>query len=346
MTKPNALNPKAKTLSLINRLSKKPLLAWGFLSPALVCSLCFCLFFQGLALAQDDIEPFSANQSQSASKPTITRAASAQQNRNAKPSDNAENDSPLAPSTNPSLGQAPGQAPKELTTLREGESGGAKTVEETGRLRERALREVALSSAILAGARWRYERILSEIVAPREKLLDELFDFKALVSDNGKLYLIPPVATWAGEAIRLADSRTALGQDKSYSLISKARLAGVAPDWRHYLMTAPQGPPEIHKALRPKGGAELKKWKKEVDRGWKIGLEQADRVFASNVAELSRDYVGMMIFKRLVFEDYARQAGTHETITDLEVKEREIIFKKTLYQLVGQDGFVKPKKAP
>jgi defect-in-organelle-trafficking protein DotC len=202
-----------------------------------------------------------------------------------------------------------------------------------------------LGSAIQAGARWRYERILKEIVGPREKFLDELFDFARLVTDNGKLYLIPPVAASAGEAIRLSGDRSALGQDGSYSLVEKARLSGIPPDWRHYLMVLPQGPAAVHEALRPKGATELKSWKKEIDRGWKMGVEQANRLFDSNVAALTRDYVGMMIFKRLVFERYARESGTQETITDLEVKESEIVFKKTLYQLVGQEGFVAPDRA-
>jgi hypothetical protein len=235
--------------------------------------------------------------------------------------------------------------PAELSALREGRVVGDGSVEEGGRLRERALKEAALSLSIQAGAKWRYERIVEEIVKPRAQLLDELFDFSPLVSGNGKLVMIPPVATSAGEAIRLADSRTALGQDGSYSLISEARLAGVPPNWRHYLLKAPQGPQNLHKALRPKGGAEAKRWKKEVDRGWRLGLEQADRLFAANVAALTRDYVGMMIFKRLLLEKYAQEAGTQETITSLEVREREIIFQKTLYQLVGQDGFVAPNSA-
>jgi defect-in-organelle-trafficking protein DotC len=201
--------------------------------------------------------------------------------------------------------------------------------------------------AVQAGARWRYQEIVEDIIKPREELLDQLFDFESLVSKNGPVVMIPPVATQAGQAVRLKDSQTALGQDGSYSLISKARLATVKPDWRHYLLKIPQGPGEIHETLKPKGFKELQRWRKQFDRGWAQGLAQADRLFASNVATLSRDYVGMMIFKRLILERYAREAGTSETITDLEVGESEIVFRKTLYQLVGQDSFVDPgrKKA-
>ncbi|MDR2386149.1 MAG: type IV secretion system DotC family protein [Deltaproteobacteria bacterium] len=332
-------NRWAQTLDLHKIASKKPGLVLGLMLAAFLGSLYFCQFLPGPAWAQETLSPggeenLRASEAPNSNRPKITRSMAFQKK------------APLPEEPAPAQDSGKSKAPKELTALREGQPVSSDRNEESGHIRERALREVALSSAIQAGARWRYQRILSQIVTPREKLLDELFDFTPLVSDNGKLYLIPPVATSAGEAIRLADSRTALGQDKSYSLISKAKLAGIAPNWRHYLMNVPQGPPEIHKTLRPKGGLELKKWKKEVDRGWKLGLEQADRLFASNLAELSRDYLGMMIFKRLVFEDYARQAGTQETITDLEVKEREIVFKKTLYELVGQEGFVKPKKAP
>jgi defect-in-organelle-trafficking protein DotC len=237
---------------------------------------------------------------------------------------------------------AKASAPEELAALRRGDPGEAPGGDDGGALRERALREAALSSSIQAGARWRYGRILEGVVRPREKLLDDLFDFGPLVTQSGRLTLIPPVAASAGEAIRLSDSRTALGQDESYSLIGKARLSGVRPDWRHYLMAAPQAAPPPHKSLRPKGARELRLWKGEVDRGWALGLAQADRLFASNVARLARDYAGMMVYKRLVIGRYARETGTQETVTDLEVGEGEIVFRKTLYELVGQDGFVAP----
>jgi defect-in-organelle-trafficking protein DotC len=213
-----------------------------------------------------------------------------------------------------------------------------------GHLRERAIKEAALSAAAEAGARWRYGQILKKVVLPREKELDELFDFSHLVVAKGRLVVIPPVATQAGEAIRLAGTREALGQDGSYSLISRARLSGLKPDWRHYLMETPKGPDEIHPSLFPGGAGELAKWQKEIDRGWALGVEQADRLFASNVAILTRDYVGMMIFKRLVAERIAHEAPATETVTGLEVADDEIIFQKTLYRLVGQDGFVDPGK--
>ncbi|MDR3135684.1 MAG: type IV secretion system DotC family protein [Deltaproteobacteria bacterium] len=236
-----------------------------------------------------------------------------------------------------------GQAPSELSVLREGKPHEGAGKEENGPVRERALSEMALGAGIQAGARWRYGEILREVVGPREKLLDEIFDFGPLVTTNGKLVLVPPVAAFAGEALRLSGPKAALGQDGSYSLVSEARLSGLAPDWRHYLLGLPRGPSGIHEAYLPKGGAELKKWRSQVDRGWQLGIEQADRLFASNLATLSRDYVGMMIFKRLIVGKYAKEAGTTESVTDLEVKESEIVFRKTLYRLVGKDGFVAPR---
>jgi defect-in-organelle-trafficking protein DotC len=108
-------------------------------------------------------------------------------------------------------------------------------------------------------------------------------------------------------------------------------------------MTLPQGPSDIHKSLKPKGGSELKIWNREEKRGWELGVRQADSLFAANVATLSRDYLGLMIFKRLTLERYARSAGLSESLTDLEVKESEIVFKKTLHRLVGRDGFKDPR---
>jgi defect-in-organelle-trafficking protein DotC len=229
--------------------------------------------------------------------------------------------------------------PPELAELREGRSGEGAPGSGAGPLRERAQKELALSSGVQAGARWRYQRILDEIVLPREGLLDDLFDFGPLVTVKDGLVLIPPAAVQAGPALRLSGDREASGQDGSYRLLSPARLSSVKPDWRHYLMRPPKGPGPVPGPLAPSGAAEASGWRREVDRGWRLGLAQGDRLFAANVAALGRDYLGLLIYRRLTAEKLARPAGTFETVTDLEASPTELVFRKTLYRLVGGDGF-------
>ncbi|MDR1050945.1 MAG: type IV secretion system DotC family protein [Deltaproteobacteria bacterium] len=256
----------------------------------------------------------------------------------------AANETPAPPKKSSDSGSS-GARPPELRALMEARASDFEEAYDPKipAVRTSAQREAALGASVQAGARWRYERILEEVAGPLSESLDFLFDFGPLVGERGGVFVVPPVATSAGPALKMETEKSALGQEKSYRLFSDARLAGVRPDWRHYLLRLPEGPGPVHGSLRPKGGSELSRWRGWVSEGWRLGVEQADRLFASNVATLTRDYVGMLTFKRLVVEDYARQSETSLTETALDVRAREMVFQKTLYRLVGQDGFVFPR---
>ncbi|MDR1037128.1 MAG: type IV secretory system conjugative DNA transfer family protein, partial [Deltaproteobacteria bacterium] len=111
--------------------------------------------------------------------------------------------------------------------------------------RDRAQREAAFTSSVQAGAAWRYAGILEERVRPNEAVLDRLFDFGLLMIRKGDVFVLPPVAVKAGRAVRLEEgSLAARGQERSYRLVERARMALGPPDWREYLAMDLPAPPE------------------------------------------------------------------------------------------------------
>jgi defect-in-organelle-trafficking protein DotC len=231
--------------------------------------------------------------------------------------------------------------PKDLLELRALTYQGLLDGQKPSPLRQTAQRAAALGAAAQAGARWRYQKILNEVVEPLAPQLDDLFDFGDLVTKKGPLVILPPVVTGAGEAMRLNNPSQGSSQEKSYRFVRPAMMVSVVPNWRHYLLTVPSGPGSIHPSLRPVA-AEIGRWRKFIDEGWVLGIREADRLFNNNTSLLARDYAGMMMFKRLVSESLALEPVTEEQLIELEVKEQEIVFNKSLYRLNEKGRFVEP----
>ncbi|MDR1546013.1 MAG: type IV secretion system DotC family protein [Deltaproteobacteria bacterium] len=238
--------------------------------------------------------------------------------------------------------------PPELARLRALRSGGAAAPESAAAagLRARIQRETALAAAVQAGARWRYARILAEVVRPRAADLDVLFDFRPFLETRGELFVVPPAASASGEAYRLLSPAEAGAQSGGFSLIQGAYLTSSPPCWRSYLLASPPGPEAIHPGLRPGDGREAAAWRRWVDEGWRLGAAQAEGLFAANVARLARDLTGMARFGRLVRERLAQGAEVGTWTTGLEVRTKEIVFDKTLYRLLEEGRFVEPSEPP
>jgi defect-in-organelle-trafficking protein DotC len=202
--------------------------------------------------------------------------------------------------------------------------------------------EAAMGAAVQAGARRRYQEIIAEAVLPNAAVLDEMFDFEPLVSRNGDLVVVPPVASGAGAATRIESEASASSQAASFRLARPARLASAVPHWRHYLLELPDGPAETHPSLLPEGAAELGRWRRWVDRGWALGVERAEALFQENVAKLARDYAGMMLFRRLAAGSLASGPVAAETEAGAEAGGSELVLGKKLYRLTETGRFLAP----
>jgi defect-in-organelle-trafficking protein DotC len=212
-----------------------------------------------------------------------------------------------------------------------------------GSPRDRAQAEAALSLSAQAGASYRYRAISRDVLAPWEGELDALFDFGALVSGQGRLFLVPPVISQAGPALRLDSPVSASSQEYSYSLVSPARLESRAPDWRAYLLSELPAARELHPSVFPVGRKERELWEKRVDLGWKAGLEQAEALFRANLARLERDYRGMLLFFRLSREDKVYGPSLRESRPREEIGHREAVYRRVLYRLMEGGRFKPPR---
>lgn len=181
---------------------------------------------------------------------------------------------------------------------------GTEQKQEAGfRGRVEAQKEAALSFGLRGGLAWRTYEINQRLQRYAEPL-SRTYDFRQLLmSAPGGVYVEPPVIEEQLEALKIADQgQSAALTDKILTISANARLVTTARDWRTYLERS-WGPPELPpNQLLPKTPEEQANWAKWVKEGWGKGIEQADDIFAEDMARLNRDFTGMVRYRKLLAE--------------------------------------------
>lgn len=163
-----------------------------------------------------------------------------------------------------------------------------------------AVREAGERLGSTAGYRAQAEA-LYEAVEPYDEYLSKIFDFQELMLPRG---IVPPVLAETEDSVSYRQTKAGRPSKeiraRVLSTIKEASFANPrAPGWRQYLrLTMPplEKPlPELQPEINKHRGA----WKKGVKRGYRRGIERASQAFEISINELSRDYVGMQLFRIL-----------------------------------------------
>lgn len=200
--------------------------------------------------------------------------------------------------------------PEELAELLE--TRGPETEENTAvsLLRPMAIREAAQLVTLQTAIAWRYKRLL-ERVESYSGIMDTAFNFSPLLMTHGDALIMPPVLTRAGASMRIEKPDTATSSTTSYELLAPARYVSAAPHWREFLMTdgfpAPEKP---NPAVMPKDDRERAIWRTAVREAWAQGVAEADQLFADNVARMTREYRGVMLYHLLTAQHLLSRVGT------------------------------------
>lgn len=165
-----------------------------------------------------------------------------------------------------------------------------------GKLREMGMKETALSLGAQAGLAWRAKAIDNELTNVA-RTLDEVYNFNALILEHN---IIPPVLLEGRNTFNLADLQTIRISDRNYKVAKQAHFITTAPNWRQYLWMDYQRPEQPHLSMLPKTKQERELWKAEVEKGWRTGIEQANQILEENVARIREDYMGMILYRKLL----------------------------------------------
>lgn len=206
-------------------------------------------------------------------------------------------------------------------------------------LRVQALRDTALSIGARGGLAWGTKNIHT-ILAKQQKYLDRIFNFYALLIEDN---VLPPVLIEARKALSLEGPDVIRVADRNYKIIHQAKFISAPPHWREYLWKVFEQPEMPDKSLLPKNKVEQDLWNKYIDQGWTEGVKQADAIFKENLNILTRDFNGMILYKKLLAQQMVTppfvssiELGITGDKNNLAVNDR--IFKITAFPGLQTDG--------
>lgn len=195
-----------------------------------------------------------------------------------------------------------------------------------------ALKETALTIGSQGGLAKRTNQI-NNMLHNNENKLSQVFNFNGLLLDKS---ILPPVLVSSEQSLDLTGPDIIRLSDSTYKIIKQAHFVTTAPTWREYLLLDYEKPELPDSTLLPRSKRERKIWKKYVRIGWKKGLEQADSIYNQNLAELHRDFNGMVLYKKLLSQNivskpYVAEAdiGTTSNVDNTEIHVNDRILRIT-----------------
>ncbi|USQ14333.1 type IV secretion system DotC family protein [Legionella lytica] len=171
-----------------------------------------------------------------------------------------------------------------------------RTKRQSGKFRQMALKETALSLGAQAGLAWRAKAI-DEQLAKQTRTLDTIYDFNSLTLEHN---ILPPVLLEGRNTLNLADAQNIRVADRTYKVAKQAHFVTTPPTWRQYLWLDYVKPEYPNHTLLPKTRLEKKIWCMYVAKGWKNGIEQANTILEENIARIKEDFGGMILYRKLL----------------------------------------------
>ena len=172
----------------------------------------------------------------------------------------------------------------------------ARNMPTTGRIREMAIKETALSVGAQSGLAWR-AKYIDDALVKQTRYLDTIYDFNALVLEHN---VLPPVLLEGRNTLNLADTQTIRVSDRTYKVSKQAHFITTAPDWRQYLWMDYKAPETPNITLLPKTKEEQEIWSAFVAKGWENGVEQANTILEESIARIKEDFTGMILYRKLL----------------------------------------------
>ncbi|MDR2820404.1 MAG: type IV secretory system conjugative DNA transfer family protein [Desulfovibrio sp.] len=232
--------------------------------------------------------------------------------------------------------------PGELAKLLEMKGPGSEKNTAVTLMRPMAIREAAQLVTIQTAIAYRYKQLLAATEG-YSAIMDAAFDFSPLVMTHGEALIMPPLLTRAGASMRIEEPDTATASETSYELLAPAAYISTVPNWREFLMAdAFPAPEKPNPAVMPKDDKERAIWRAAVREAWAQGLAEADQLYADNVARMTRQYRGVMLYHLLTAQHLLNRVNTASADLGLKISGNKLNIGQKVYRITAPSSFTVP----
>lgn len=218
---------------------------------------------------------------------------------------------------------------------------GPTDIKSINNIRYQALQETASRIGAQGGLAWRARQI-NYSLSQSSKYLSNIFDFSQLLINNN---VLPPVIAETDGNISLDNPDTIRVANKTYKIITSAHFVTTAPTWRSYLWMDYPKPDEPSITLLPKDPAEASVWNFYIKQGWKKGLEQANAIFKANLSRLKRDYLGMVLYRKLLAEHMITAPNIAKASLGVTGNSQEVHIDDRIYRITSHSALIPNSQA-
>jgi defect-in-organelle-trafficking protein DotC len=163
-----------------------------------------------------------------------------------------------------------------------------------------AVQQAALTYGLQGGLAHGLAQI-DAIVRSHAQFLTQTYDFGALMIDGPYgTKILPPVIVESDQIYDQVDADTVVVANHTYKILQPAAFAPIQPLWQTYLIMAWTAPATPNVKDFPDSALEHRTWDAALQKGYKIGEDQAFSEFQINLNSLNREYMGMIRWSRLV----------------------------------------------
>ncbi len=199
-------------------------------------------------------------------------------------------------------------------------------------IRLQALRETATTLGARGALAWRSLHI-DRALQKQAKYLNHVFDFNQLLLNHN---VLPPVIVESNNSLHLTNADTIRLSSKTYRILKPARFVTTPPNWRSYLWMNYKKPEIPNRTLLPQNKDEAAVWDSYLQQGWKQGLAQANKIFAVNLSRLKRDYMGMVLYRKLLDQHMVSSPYVASANLGVTGNSKEIHINDRVLRITGQ----------
>ncbi len=100
-------------------------------------------------------------------------------------------------------------------------------------------------------------------------------------------------------------------------------------------------------SVLPKNSEERAIWQEAVREAWAQGMEEADQLFADNVARMVRDYRGVMLYHLLTAQNLISKVKTAHADLGMNISNsgNRLNIGQRVFRITDPSAFVVPKPA-